>query len=107
MMGSRPIQCMHINPKGECFLCCEDYENEYIVEDLNKQTVNEVLTGPEMMKMRRWIYGIEEAPQDFICRGYVNAITPVETPTILQKSLSRAKKPFSIIKNIAQKSLSR
>lgn len=107
MIGSRPIQHMHINPKGECFLCCEDYENAYIVGDLNNQTVNEVLTGPEMMKMRRWIYGIEEAPQDFICRGCVNAITPVETPTILQKSLSKAKRPFSIIKNIAQKSISR
>ncbi|MGB3730021.1 MAG: radical SAM/SPASM domain-containing protein [Thermodesulfobacteriota bacterium] len=103
MIGSRPLQHLHINPKGECFLCCEDYENTYIVGDLNKETVNEVLAGPEMMKMRRWIYGIEEAPDDFICRHCVNAITPEETPNLLSKSL---KAPFSLIKNIAQRSIS-
>lgn len=107
MIGSRPIQHLHINPKGECFLCCEDYENAYIVGDLNKQTVNEVLTGPEMMKMRKWIYGIEEAPDDFICRYCVNAITPEETPNMLNKSISKIKKPLSIIKHIAQRSISR
>lgn len=107
MIGSRPIQHLHINPKGECFLCCEDYENAYIVGDLNKETVNEVLTGPEMTKMRRWIYGIEEAPDDFICRHCVNAVIPEETPNILNKTISKVKRPLSIIKHIAQRSISR
>jgi len=65
------------------------------------------LTGPEMMKMRKWIYGIEEAPDDFICRHCVNAITPEETPNMLNKSISKIKKPLSIIKHIAQRSISR
>lgn len=104
MIGSRPIQHLHINPKGEAFLCCEDYENTYIVGDLNKQTINDVLTGPEMMKMRKWIYGIEDAPEDFICRDCVNAITPVQTPGLLKKSV---KTPLAIIKRIAQRSMSR
>lgn len=78
MVGSRPLQHLHINPKGQCFLCCEDYNNQYIVGDLTKQSVKDVLTGPELSKMRRWTYGIEEAPDDYICRGCINAITEPE-----------------------------
>lgn len=107
MIGSRPIQHLHINPKGEAFLCCEDYENTYIVGDLNKQSINEILTGPEMMKMRKWIYGIEDAPMDFICRDCVNAITPVEKTNVFKKTLTTASKPLSIVKRIAQRSISR
>jgi hypothetical protein len=33
-----------------------------------------VLAGEEMAKMRRWTYGVEEAPDDFICRTCVWAI---------------------------------
>ena len=30
---------------------------------------------PEMARLRRWVYGLEEAPQDFICRGCTFALT--------------------------------
>ena len=67
-IGSRPLQWVHITPKGECVLCCQDYDNRYVVGDLRQQSLDEVLTGPEMARMRRWAYGLEEAPEDFICR---------------------------------------
>ena len=38
-----------------------------MVGDLTEQSVEEVLTGPEMARMRRWVYGLETAPADFIC----------------------------------------
>lgn len=72
-LGSRPIQHLHITPKGKCLLCCEDYDEHYVVGDLTEQTVNEVLTGPELTLYRRWIYGLDEAPDDFICRNCVFA----------------------------------
>ena len=31
------------------------------------------IAGDELAKMRRWIYGIEEAPADFMCRDCVFA----------------------------------
>ena len=37
--------------------------------------VAEVLEGPEIAKMRRWVYGLEDAPEDFICRGCIYART--------------------------------
>ena len=74
-VGSRPLQHLHITPHGKCLLCCEDYDGKYVVGDLTNESVQEVLTGPALSLMRRWIYGIEEAPRDFICRGCTFALT--------------------------------
>ena len=74
LIGSRPIQHLHITPRGACILCCQDYDENYVVGDLTRSTIAEVLAGEEMAKMRRWTYGVEEAPDDFICRKCVWAI---------------------------------
>jgi hypothetical protein len=72
-VGSRPLQHLHITPHGTCVLCCEDYDEKYVVGDLTTHTIAQVLEGPELAKMRRWTYGLEEAPEDFICRSCVFA----------------------------------
>ena len=74
-VGSRPLQHLHITPQGKCVLCCEDYDAKYVVGDLTLDSVQGVLTGPELARMRRWAYGLEEAPGDFICRGCTFALT--------------------------------
>ncbi|HKI02426.1 MAG TPA: radical SAM protein [Thermoanaerobaculia bacterium] len=74
-VGSRPLQHIHITPQGKCVLCCEDYDAKYVVGDLTRQSVQEVLTGPAMATMRRWVYGMEESPKDFICHGCTFALT--------------------------------
>lgn len=73
-VGSRPLQHLHITPHAKVVLCCEDYDEHHIVGDLNEQSLHEVLTGPALQLMRRWIYGREEAPDDFICRNCVFAL---------------------------------
>jgi hypothetical protein len=72
-VGSRPLQHLHITPHGRCVLCCEDYDEKYVVGDLTSSTIEEVLAGEELAKLRRWIYGLEEAPDDFMCRDCVFA----------------------------------
>jgi MoaA/NifB/PqqE/SkfB family radical SAM enzyme len=72
-VGSRPLQHLHITPHGKCVLCCEDYDEKYVVGDLTRSSIREVLEGEELAKMRRWVYGIEEAPDDFMCRDCVFA----------------------------------
>jgi len=74
-VGSRPLQHIHITPRGRCVLCCEDYDEKYVVGDLTRESVHEVLTGAEMARLRRWVYGLEEAPGDFMCRGCTFALT--------------------------------
>ena len=73
--GSRPLQWVHITPHGKCVLCCQDYHDRYVVGDLNEESLTEVLTGPRMALLRRWVYGIEEAPRDFLCRNCIYALT--------------------------------
>ena len=74
-VGSRPLQHIHVTPQGKCVLCCEDYDAKYVVGDLTRESVRQVLTGPAMALMRRWVYGLEEAPRDFLCRGCTFALT--------------------------------
>lgn len=73
--GSRPVQWVHVNPLGQCVLCCQDYHDKYVVGDLHEETLDAILSGPRMSLLRRWVYGMEPAPEDFICRQCIYALT--------------------------------
>jgi hypothetical protein len=73
--GSRPVQWVHVNPLGQCVLCCQDYHDQYVVGDLHEETLDAILSGPRMALLRRWVYGLEPAPDDFICRRCIYALT--------------------------------
>jgi pyruvate-formate lyase-activating enzyme len=68
LMGSRPINHIHVSARGRLILCCQDYTEKWEVGDLNTQSLREILSGDEFARMRRWVYGLEEAPEDFLCR---------------------------------------
>jgi hypothetical protein len=68
-VGSRPLQHLHITPRGLCVLCCQDYNETVVLGDLNTMSVDEVLTGPAMAQARRWVYGVESAPARFLCHN--------------------------------------
>lgn len=68
LMGSRPFEHLHITATARAVLCCQDYYERLVVGDLKTQTVAEVLGGDAMARLRRWTYGVEEAPADFLCR---------------------------------------
>jgi hypothetical protein len=73
-LGSRPLEHLHITAAGKVVFCCEDYDEVHTVGDLTLQTVDEVLGGDEIAELRRWTYGIENAPDNFICRNCLFAI---------------------------------
>jgi MoaA/NifB/PqqE/SkfB family radical SAM enzyme len=73
-LGSRPLQHLHITPAGRCVFCCEDYDERYIVGDLETMTLRQVLESDAMAQLRRWSYGLDEAPDDFICRKCIFAL---------------------------------
>lgn len=68
-LGSRPIEHIHITAHGKAVLCCEDYFETQVVGDLNTETVDEVMAGDALALRRRWTYGLQEAPDDYICRS--------------------------------------
>jgi pyruvate-formate lyase-activating enzyme len=68
LMGSRPFEHLHVTATARAVLCCQDYYERLTVGDLKTQTVAELLGGDTMAKLRKWTYGVEEAPEDFLCR---------------------------------------
>ncbi len=73
-LGSRPLEHLHITAQGRVVFCCEDYDEVHTVGDLTTQTIDEVLSGDEMARLRRFTYGLDDAPDDFICRHCLFAI---------------------------------
>jgi hypothetical protein len=57
-----------VTATAKVVLCCQDYYEKLTVGDLSTQSVAEVLGGDAMARLRRWAYGAEEAPEDFLCR---------------------------------------
>jgi hypothetical protein len=68
LMGSRPFEHLHVNATGTAVLCCQDYYEKLTIGDLKTETVAGILGGDTMARLRRWTYGVEEAPADFLCR---------------------------------------
>ena len=68
LMGSRPFEHLHVTATAKAVLCCQDYYENLTIGDLKTQTVEEILGGETMARLRRWTYGVEEAPADFLCR---------------------------------------
>jgi len=62
------LQKLSVNLSGQVFLCCNDYEQNWILGDLSESSLQEIVTSPRAIQLRRWIYGREEAPEAFICR---------------------------------------
>jgi len=54
---------------AKAVLCCQDYYEHLTVGDLKTQTVAQLLAGDTMARLRKWTYGVEEAPADFLCRS--------------------------------------
>jgi len=68
LMGSRPFEHLHITATAKAVLCCQDYYEKLTIGDLKTQTVAGLLGGESMARLRKWTYGVEEAPEDFLCR---------------------------------------
>lgn len=68
LMGSRPFEHLHVTATAKAVLCCQDYYEHLTIGDLKTQTVAALLGGEAMARLRKWTYGVEEAPEDFLCR---------------------------------------
>jgi hypothetical protein len=68
LMGSRPFEHLHVTATAKAVLCCQDYWEKLPVGDLKTQSVAEILGGERMALLRKWTYGVEEAPADYLCR---------------------------------------
>lgn len=66
-MGSRPIEHIHITAAANIVLCCQDYDESWVLGNLEKQSLREILDGEDYARVRRQVYGVEDPPENFIC----------------------------------------
>jgi hypothetical protein len=48
-----PFRDLNIWADGKAVLCCEDWNEEFVVGDLNTQTLREIWQGPQLAEVRR------------------------------------------------------
>ncbi len=73
-MGSRPIEHIHITAAANIVLCCQDYDEKFVLGNLEDQSVREILDSDAYARARRQVYGVEKHPEDFICASCSYAI---------------------------------
>jgi len=73
-MGSRPIEHIHITAAANIVLCCQDYDEKFVLGNLERQSLREILESDAYAKARRQVYGVDEQPEDFICANCSYAI---------------------------------
>jgi hypothetical protein len=54
--------------EGSVFLCCNDYRQKHVLGNIRQETIGKMLAAPYSIQLRKWIFGFEESPEDFICR---------------------------------------
>jgi radical SAM protein with 4Fe4S-binding SPASM domain len=59
---------LHFAYTGELVLCCNDYSKQYVLGDITKQTLPEILDSDKWKHFKDMIEGRIESPEDFICR---------------------------------------
>ena len=74
-VSERQNQWLHFTPDGSAILCCQDYFEQYKIGNIAEETVTDIHQGEQINQLRRWISGEEVAPEDFICRSCVFAIS--------------------------------
>jgi len=81
----RQNQWLHFVPSGEAILCCQDYLGHYKIGHIAQNSATEIEQGEQLSQFRRWVSGEESAPEDFICRTCVFALSDDSYADKLQK----------------------
>jgi MoaA/NifB/PqqE/SkfB family radical SAM enzyme len=66
-MGSRPIEHVHITAAANIVICCQDYDESWVLGNLEQQSLREILESEAYARARRQVYGVDAPPEDFIC----------------------------------------
>ncbi|WP_329173311.1 radical SAM/SPASM domain-containing protein [Streptomyces sp. NBC_01477] len=65
---SWPLNHAYFSVTGDMFICCNDFHQREVYGNIRDGSVHDVMTSPDAVRLRRRVFGVEEAPQDYICR---------------------------------------
>jgi MoaA/NifB/PqqE/SkfB family radical SAM enzyme len=65
---SWPVNHAYFSVRGNMFICPNDYYQREVFGHISDGSVDDIMTSPAALKLRRRVFGVEEAPDDYICR---------------------------------------
>ncbi|MFF4735127.1 radical SAM/SPASM domain-containing protein [Streptomyces sp. NPDC001262] len=63
-----PVQHANIGVTGDLFLCCNDYYQREVFGNIRDGSIDELMTSDAAVSLRRRVFGVATAPNDFLCR---------------------------------------
>ncbi|MFF3087648.1 radical SAM/SPASM domain-containing protein [Streptomyces nojiriensis] len=70
-----PVQHVNISVTGDLFLCCNDYYQREVFGHVGDGSIDELMSSEPAVALRRKVFGVDEAPEDFLCRRCHNQLT--------------------------------
>lgn len=65
---SWPVNHAHFSVNGDMFICCNDYYQREKFGNIRSGTVHEIMTSDAAVRLRRRVFGVADAPDDYLCR---------------------------------------
>jgi len=62
------LRYLNVSVDGDVFLCPQDFRKIYKMGSLLGMSLKEIVEGERAQQLRKWIFGIEDAPGYMICR---------------------------------------
>lgn len=59
---------LNVSWDGTAFLCAQDYDQAYSYGSLLAMSIEEMVSSYRYRQCRRWIFGLDSPPEEFICR---------------------------------------
>lgn len=69
-----PVHHANISVRGDLFLCCNDYYQREVFGNIRDGSIDDLMTSDAAVSMRRRVFGVSEAPEDFLCRRCHNQL---------------------------------
>ncbi|MEU3022069.1 radical SAM/SPASM domain-containing protein [Nocardiopsis alba] len=63
-----PLAHGNISVRGDLFLCCNDYYQREVFGNIRDGALDEIMRGDVAVGLRRKVFGVAQAADDFICR---------------------------------------
>lgn len=64
-----PVNHAYFSVAGDMFICCNDYYQREIFGNIRSGSLHEIMTSPAAVLLRRRVFGVSDAPADYVCRS--------------------------------------
>ena len=64
-----PVNHAYFSVTGDMFICCNDYYQREKFGNIRSGSVHEIMTSREAILLRQRVFGVADAPADYVCRS--------------------------------------